>query len=74
MRPFTSLANALSRQVENLTAGVSLRFMHYNFCRVHKTLGTTPAVAAGITDRVWSLDDLLGVLVEVEPVPGTRRS
>jgi hypothetical protein len=47
MRRFTRLTNGFSKKVENLAAAVSLHFFHYNFCRVHKTLGTTPAVAAG---------------------------
>jgi len=49
MRRYTRLTNAFSKKVENLAAAVSLHFMHYNFCRVHKTLGTTPAMAAGVT-------------------------
>ena len=48
--------------------------MHYNFCRVHKTLGTTPAVAAGITDHVWTLDELIALLEEAERVPVKRGS
>ena len=54
MRRFTRLTNALSKKIENLAAAVSLHFMHYNFCRVHKTLGTAPApaVASGLTDHV----------------------
>ena len=40
--------------------------MHYNFCRVHKTLGTTPAVAAGLTDHVWTSDGLIGLLEDGE--------
>ena len=47
MRRFTRLTNAFSKKAENLAAAVSLHFAYYNFCRVHKTLGTTPAVAAG---------------------------
>jgi hypothetical protein len=54
VRLYTRLTNALSNKVENLAAAVSIHFIHYDFCRVHKTLGTTPAVAAGITDHVWS--------------------
>lgn len=49
---------------------LSLTF--YNFVRVHKTLGTTPAVAAGVADRVWTLDDLIGLLEEAERVPIKR--
>ena len=66
MRRFTRLANAFSKKVENLAAAVSLHFMHYNFCRVHKTLGTTPAVAAGLADHVWTIDELIRVLEDAE--------
>ena len=66
MRRFTRLTNAFSKKVENLTAAVSLHFMHYNFCRVHKTLGTTPAVAAGLADHVWTIDGLIGLLEDAE--------
>jgi IS1 family transposase len=62
MRRFTRLTNAFSKKIENLAAAVSLHFMHYNFCRVHKTLGTTPAVAAGVTDHVWTLPEVVGLL------------
>ena len=72
MRRFTRLTNAFSKKVENLAAAVSLHFMHYNFCRVHKTLGTTPAVAAGVTDHVWTLDELIGLLEAAERVPVKR--
>src|SRR5205807_2671093 len=64
--------DAFSKKVENLTAAVSLHFMHYNFCRVHQTLKTTPAVAAGVTDHVWSLDELIGLLEAAESVPTKR--
>ncbi len=62
MRRFTRLTNGFSKKVENLEHAVSLHFMHYNFCRIHQTLKTTPAVAAGITDHVWSLEELIGLL------------
>jgi IS1 family transposase len=74
MRRFTRLTNAFSKKVENLTAAVSLHFFHYNFCRVHKTLGTTPAVAAGVSDHVWTLDELIGLLEEAEATPIRRGS
>jgi IS1 family transposase len=74
MRRYTRLTNAFSKKVENLTAAVSLHFMHYNFCRVHQTLGTTPAVAAGITNHMWTLDELIGLLVEAEATPIRRGS
>lgn len=58
MRRFTRLTNAFSKKVENLQRALALHFMYYNFCRKHQTLKTTPAVAAGITDRIWTLNDL----------------
>jgi hypothetical protein len=59
MRRFTRLTNAFSKKVENLTAAVSLHFAHYNFVRVHRTLRATPAMEARVTDRLWSLDELV---------------
>jgi IS1 family transposase len=72
MRRFTRLTNAFSKKVENLAAAVSLHFFHYNFCRVHKTLGTTPAVAARVSDHVWSLDEMIGLLSEAEKTSTKR--
>lgn len=66
MRRFTRLTNAHSKKLENLTCAVALHFAYYNFCRVHSTLKTTPAVAAGIADHVWTLKDLIGLLEEIE--------
>jgi 23S rRNA G2445 N2-methylase RlmL len=59
MRRLTRLTNAFSKKVDNLKAAVSLHFAWYNFCRVHKTLRVTPAMQAGITDRVWDIAELL---------------
>ena len=73
MRRFTRLTNAFSKKVENLAAAVSLHFMHYNFCRFHQTLKTTPAAAAGITDHVWALDELVALLDEVERAVPVKR-
>jgi hypothetical protein len=72
MRRFTRLTNAFSKKVENLAAAVSLHFCHYNFCRVHQTLGTTPAIAAGVTDHVWTVAELIGLLEAAEATPITR--
>jgi hypothetical protein len=74
MRRFTRLTNGFSKNVENLAAAVSLHFAHYNFCRVHTSLGTTPAVAAGITDHTWTLAELIGLLEQAESVPMKRGS
>ena len=59
MRRFTRLTNAFSKKVENLQAAVSLHFAHYNFVRLHKTLRTTPAMAAGVSERLWTLEELV---------------
>ncbi len=72
MRRFTRLTNGFSTKVENLAHAVSLHYMHYNFARVHSSLtvtsddGTTtkrtPAMAAGVTDHVWTLREIAGLL------------
>jgi IS1 family transposase len=62
IRRFTRLTNAFSKKVENLEAAVALHFMHYNFCRIHQTLRVTPAMKAGLTDHVWELGELIGLL------------
>ncbi len=59
MRRFTRLTNAFSKKLENLKAAVALHFAHYNLVRVHKTLRVTPAMAANVTDRLWSLEELV---------------
>jgi hypothetical protein len=59
MRRFTRLTNAFSKKVENLQAAVALHFAHYNFVRVHKSLRVTPAMAAGVSDTLWSLEELV---------------
>jgi IS1 family transposase len=60
MRRFTRLTNAFSKKVENHAWMLALHYMHYNFCRVHKTLRTTPAMESGITDHVWTIEQMLG--------------
>lgn len=62
MRRFTRLTNAFSKKAENLAHAVSLHFMYYNFGRKHQTLGTSPAVEAGIADHIWSLEEIAGLL------------
>jgi hypothetical protein len=66
---FTRLTNAFSKKLENHLYAVALHFMYYNFCRSHSTLAkarggmhTTPAMAAGLADRVWTVEDLLDLL------------
>lgn len=62
IRRFTRLTNAFSKKVENHEAAVSLHFMYYNFSRVHQTLRVTPAMEAGITDHIWSLEEIVSLL------------
>jgi IS1 family transposase len=64
MRRLTRLTNAFSKKVENLAASVALHFMYYNFCRPHQTLGRgmTPAMAAGVDGRRWTVADVIGLL------------
>jgi IS1 family transposase len=62
MRRFTRLTNAFSKKVENLGHAVALHFMYYNFCRIHQTLRCSPAMAAGVTDRLWDVEDIISLL------------
>jgi IS1 family transposase len=75
MRRFTRLTNGFSKKVENHVAALSLHFMHYNFCRAHKSLdGRTPAMAAGLADHVWTVRELVGLLETAETVTTRRGS
>jgi hypothetical protein len=60
LRRLTRLSLGFSKRLENLTAAVCLHMAHYNFCRRHGTLRTTPAMAAGVTDELWGLERLMG--------------
>lgn len=62
IRRFTRLTNAFSKKAENHAHAVALYFMHYNFCRIHQSLRVTPAMAAGVTDRVWEISDLVSLI------------
>jgi hypothetical protein len=62
MRRFTRLTNAFSKKVENHAYQVALHFMHYNFCRIHKTLRITPAMEAGVSDHIWSIEEIAALL------------
>jgi hypothetical protein len=59
MRRFTRLTNAFSKKVENHRAAVALHFAHYNFVRLHRTLRTTPAMAANVSPRLWPLEEFV---------------
>jgi IS1 family transposase len=62
MRRFTRLTNAFSKKIENHVATLAIFYMHYNFVRIHQTLRVTPAMAAGVTDRLWAIEDLVALL------------
>jgi IS1 transposase len=62
MRRFTRLTNAFSKKVENHAHAVALHFMYYNFVRIHQTLRVTPAMAAGVTDKLWEVSDIVEML------------
>jgi IS1 family transposase len=78
-RRFTRLTNAFSKRLDNHLAAIALHVAYYNLCRVHETLRTTPAVQLGITDRIWSLGDLIDAALAVatpdptETAPERRR-
>jgi len=62
MRRFTRLTNAFSKKIENHAAAISLHMMYYNFVCIHQTLRTTPAMAAGVTNRLWEIEDIVALL------------
>jgi hypothetical protein len=59
MRRYTRLSNGFSRKIENHAAAVSLYYFSYNFIKIHRTLRVSPAMAAGVTDHLWSVSDLV---------------
>jgi IS1 family transposase len=59
MRRFTRLTNGFSKKVENHAYSVAIHYMYYNFCRIHQTLRVTPAMEAGVTDHVWTIEEML---------------
>lgn len=61
-RRFTRLTNAFSKKVENHCLALALHFVHYNFCRIHKTLRVTPAMEAGLTQDIMSIADVVGLV------------
>lgn len=72
MRRFTRLTNAFSKKVENHAHAVALHMMYYNFVRIHKTLRVTPAMAAGVSDRLWEIEDIAKLVAEAEAKPAKR--
>jgi len=72
MRRFTRLTNAFSKKVENHAYAVALHMMYYNFVRIHKTLRVTPAMAAGVTDRLWEIADIAQLVEDAAAAPKSR--
>ncbi len=72
MRRFTRLTNAFSTKVENHCRALALYFVFYNFVRRHQTLRVSPAMAAGVSDRLWSMDDIVALMDADENEPKKR--
>jgi transposase-like protein len=72
MRRFTRLTNGFSKRVEAHVNAIALHFAYYNFVRIHKTLRITPAMAAGVTDRLWEMSDLVEIVKAAEGPPKKR--
>jgi hypothetical protein len=68
-RRFTRLTNAFSKKIDNHVHALALFFCHYNFCRIHKTLKVTPGMAAGVTNTLWSLEDIAERIEANRPQP-----
>jgi hypothetical protein len=74
IRRFTRLTNAFSKKLENHAAAVALWFMYYNFCRVHSTLRVTPAMESGLSNHVWTIEELCDLLASTHPQTLARRT
>lgn len=72
MRRFTRLTNGFSKKIENHAYAVALHFMYYNFARIHQTLKVSPAMAAGLTDRLWEINDIVALIDANEEAPKKR--
>jgi hypothetical protein len=65
MRRFTRLTNAFSKKLENHEHAVALYFMYHKYARIHQTLRVTPAMEAGVSDQVWSLEEIIGLIAKI---------
>lgn len=61
-RRFTRLTNAFSKKLENHCHAIALHYVYYNFCRIHKTLRVTPAMEAGLTKKLWNIQDIVNLI------------
>ena len=66
IRRFTRLTNAFSKKIENHFYALAIYFMHYNYVRIHTSLRFTPAMAAGVSQKLWSMEDVVGMIEEWE--------
>lgn len=69
---FTRPTNTFSKKAENHACAVALHVMHYNFCRIHKSLRVAPAMAAGVTTRPWDVEDIVALIEAAEEPPKKR--
>lgn len=74
MRRFTRLTNGFSKKLENHANAIALHFAYYNFVRIHQTLHMTPAMAAGVTDKLWEMADLVAVVEAAEAKPNRPKT
>ena len=74
MRRFTRLTNAFSKKLENHCHAIAMHFMYYNFCRIHASLPGTPAMAAGVTDRLWEVGDVVDLVRAAQPKPNRPKT
>ncbi len=74
MRRFTRLTNGFSKKIENHAHAIALHYMYYNFCRIHKSLRCTPAMAAGVTSKLWEIEDILRIAEPFFPKAKKRGS
>jgi hypothetical protein len=72
MRRFTRLTNGFSKKLENHAAMVAIHSVYYNFARIHKTLRITPAMSAGLSDHVWTLEEIILMADSYMPKPAKR--
>lgn len=72
MRRFTCLTNAFSKKIDAHIHALCLYFVFYNFAKTHKAHRLSPAMAAGVTDRLWSVEDIVALIDARAPQPGKR--
>jgi hypothetical protein len=74
MRRFTRLTNAFSKKIDNHIYALSLYFVFYNFARTHKAHRLSPAMHAGVADRLWSMGDIVTLIDQRAPKPGRPKT